>query len=165
MVSLIFLRSVYKFSRVKYLRKVAVSHKYFPIPRNLIVSNGTPQKKGRKSPTEHRRILQPNTENIRSTIRLASLSIISASGTSLHSHINYRRCRPDLAKQFSPETARLAAPIEAYRSRVSNIRYPAIFRNGYSIFTMVDKRTDRLAAEKKSPTRSPAYEVLQIFYG
>lgn len=40
MVSLI--RSVYKFSRVKYRREVAVSHKYFPIPRNLIVSNETP---------------------------------------------------------------------------------------------------------------------------
>lgn len=37
---------------------------------------------------------------------------------------------------------------------------PAIFRNGYSIFTMVDKRTGEPRAEKKKNSRSAAYEVL-----
>lgn len=83
-------------------------------------------------------------------IRLASLSIISASVSSRYRRINYRRCRAEPAKQFSPEAGRLPGPIEAYRSL--HLEYsipPAIFRNGYSIFTMVDKRTGEPRAEKK----------------
>lgn len=96
-------------------------------------------------------------------IRLASLSIISASVSSRYGRINYRRCRAEPAKQFSPEAGRLPGPIEAYRSL--HLEYsipPAIFRNGYSIFTMVDKRTDEPRAEKKKKknSRSAAYQVL-----
>ena len=101
-------------------------------------------------------------------IRLASLSIISASVSSRYGRINYRRCRAEPAKQFSPEAGRLPGPIEAYRSL--HLEYsipPAIFRNGYSIFTMVDKRTGEPRAEKKKKrkkkkknSRSAAYQVL-----
>lgn len=83
-------------------------------------------------------------------IRLASLSIISASVSSRYGRINYRRCRAEPAKQFSPEAGRLPGPIEAYRSPHLEYSIPlAIFRNGYSIFTMVDKRTGEPRVEKK----------------
>lgn len=89
-------------------------------------------------------------ENIWSMIRLASLSIISASVSSRYGRINYRRCRAEPAKQFSPEAGRLPGPIEAYRSPHLEYSIPlAIFRNGYSIFTMVDKRTGEPRVEKK----------------
>lgn len=94
-------------------------------------------------------------------IRLASLSIISASVSSRYGRINYRRCRAEPAKQFSPEAGRLPGPIEAYRSPHLEYSIPlAIFRNGYSIFTMVDKRTGEPRVEKKKNSRSAAYEVL-----